>query len=211
MKPAQRRTLWIAGAAIGLGAVFLLVRKRQAPRGAFIIGGKAVPTGAPVATWAETGLAFPGLRKRKETRGVVLHWSGNPSETATPEFTYRTLVDRGLSVQLSLARDGTFWQFADLDDRASHAGDANEAFIGIEIVGKGDFTQAQMKSLLAGLETILSHYQVPWIVGRPRVLSASELQTFRGILGHYMVSGDKLDPGHALMYAVATRSTTLVG
>jgi hypothetical protein len=205
------KQLALLGGGVALAALLL---RPSGPQGAFIIGGKLVPVAAPVLPWTETGMVFSGLRSRTSTSGVLLHFSGSPA--ATPASTYRTLVQRGLSVHLALGKDGTFYQFCDLNARCVHANEANNTFIGIEISGDGNYSAAQVKSLFAALPVILQAYDLPWQVPMSggdvatRVLPWASLASFRGILGHYMVSGDKVDPGVALMRAVAARNPGLV-
>ena len=205
------------GVGVGVGAAWLLTRG-SAPftegSGAFIFGDQSVPTEAPVRNWHETGMGFGGLRDRKRTRGVVLHFSGSP--VGSPSSTYRTLIQRNLSVQLALGRDGVFYQFCDLNARGIHANIANDDFLGIEISGDGHYTAAQVKSLFAGLKTILRYYGLPWAVPMSGgsvvtgVLPKFEFLSFSGIIGHYMVNPEKTDPGVNLMQAVATRDPSYV-
>jgi hypothetical protein len=72
------------------------------------------------------------------------------------------------------------------------------------------FTAAQMRSLLELTQVICAHYDLPLDVPRDpdgavltRVLSEPEFESFRGVLGHYMLTRRKRDPGLALMRAVA--------
>lgn len=203
-----------AGAAGLLALMLMQSRQPTIPGAGFIIGGKRYPSQARVQTWDETGMGFSGLADRKSTRGVVLHFSG--SAAATPKSIYNTLVQRKLNVQLALGRDGTFVQFCDLNKRCSHATYANATYLGIEIAGDGkSYTPAQMQGLFQGLTTILGAYKLPWRVPTrddqvvTGVLSTAEFNAFTGILGHYMIEGDKQDPGVPLMTAVATRNLSI--
>lgn len=200
---------------VGAGLLALTLLPQKAGGSGFIIGGKFAPSVARVQTWEETGMFFPGLKDRKTTRGVVLHFSG--SAAATPKSVYNTLVSRNLNVQLSLGRDGVFSQFCDLNKRCVHANEANDSYLGIEICSDGkSYTREQVTSLLAGLRTILGAYGLPWQVPTRNgqlvtgVLTGAEFNAFRGILGHYMVSNEKTDPGVPLMRAVAAQSASLV-
>ena len=116
-----------------------------------IVNGREVGCDAPVVPWEQSGLRFDGLRTRKETRAVVLHWTGGNG--LAPQV-YRTLRTRknergrvlGLSVQFVIEPNGTIYQFCDASARCQHAGSiddtnhdglqesANACTVGVEIV-----------------------------------------------------------------------------
>ncbi len=71
---------------------------------------------------------------RRQVRLFVIHYDAVGTSTRC----FRALHDRrGLSVHFMLDLDGTVYQTLDLRERAFHAGDANDASIGVEIAQVG--------------------------------------------------------------------------
>jgi hypothetical protein len=112
----------------------------EPPAGEYlIVAGERVRIPFPVVTWDEPGgLSFygcKGWRRRRDPSGrhvslLVLHWDGCTSSHQC----FNVLLSRGLSVQLMLDGDGTFYQALDLAEaRAWHAGKANERSVGLEV------------------------------------------------------------------------------
>lgn len=210
---------------------------------------------------AESGWTLPDLR-RVATQ-FVLHYD----VCGTSRQCFKILQDkRDLSVHFLLDVDGTIYQTLDLQERAWHAGAANDRAVGIEIAHIGaypapghpvmrswydededglrvtfpkwmtelgirtpdfvarperselleaeihgkrywqhDFTAEQNRALaklVAGLHRVL---EIP--LDHPRdadgalrydALDETELQDFRGVLGHWHVTTNKTDPGPAM-------------
>lgn len=114
----------------------------RAPEGtdAFRVDGRRIAVdGVRVIDWTEEGgLSFYSAPKvsystrSKAPNLSVLHWS----VTATAHQAFNVLIARGLSVQLVLDDDGTFYQCGDLVTmQAWHAGVVNGRSFGIEIAG----------------------------------------------------------------------------
>lgn len=180
---------------------------------------------APNAVDGRTlGLWFSDLPTRITTRKVVLHWTGGESPAAR---VYRTLVNRGLSIHFVVERDGRIVQMAPLVARAAHAGSlVNADSVGIEIVNAGtvlstahpsrpvkvgrihgravryaDFLPAQYEAVERLVIWLLARFSLPEIVATPTTIfpSTETLRSFRGVVGHYQISTNKLDPGPALL------------
>ena len=129
---------------------------------------------------------------------------------------------RKLGVEFSIYADGTLWQhcdpvFVDTFD----AGFFNRPSAGVEIVNRGlapafprvpreaydakingkpvkflKFTDAQMLSYVALCNTLCAALDIPRVVPwQRRVMSGQELASFSGVLGHFHLTTDKLDPG----------------
>jgi hypothetical protein len=205
---------------------------------------------------------------REDLAAVVRQFVVHYDVCGTSRQCFKILQDkRGLSVHFMLDVDGTIYQTLDLKERASHAGAANDASIGVEVAHIGaypapghpvmrswygadedglrvtypkwmtelgirtpgyvprpatpelhegeihgkrawmhDYTKEQHEALarLTGaLSRILPgiRLEVPRDgAGRPRrdALSEAERRGFAGVLGHYHLSTNKIDPGPAL-------------
>lgn len=178
-----------------------------------IIGGKHHAVGRHVRTWHETGLHFGGRSKRRDTRYVVLHWTGGSG--LAPQV-FRTLVNARNAYHIVVDPDGTATQFMDLDRIGTHAQGANLASIGISLVNPANqlpstagvrreqlrevihgkervysaFTVAQVLTALRLCEVITAAYGLPWAVPMrdgdvlPTSMSTKELESWRGICGH---------------------------
>lgn len=78
-----------------------------------------------------------------------------------------------------------------------------------QAVNATTFTAAQTRSLLELTRVICARYELPVAVPMEggdvlaRVLTEPEFEEFYGVLGHYMLTRGKRDPGLALMRAVA--------
>lgn len=83
-----------------------------------------------------------------------------------------------------------------------------EEIHGVELV-QTTFTAAQVVTLLELTRAICGHYGLPLAVPMEhgdvfaRVMTEPEFLAFHGVLGHYMLTRGKRDPGLALMRAVA--------
>ena len=187
--------------------------------GEVVAGGRPIKIDAAVKTWHETGLGFPALGLRTETRAVGLHWTGGVGGAAP---VYRTLGTRKLSVQFCIDVDGVVYQFADASARASHIGTANGWCVGIEICNPANgrapgretyqehvqgrsfacsyFYPAQVASARALVTALCGFYGLPYAAPASTVaLSAADLKTVRGVIGHFHVTTRKVDPGTRLL------------
>lgn len=201
-----------------------------------VAGGKEVACEVPVIGWEASGLAFPGLRKRRATDLVTGHWTGGDGGAAQ---VHDTLTKAKVSVHFLIEPDGTAYQYCDADMLCAHAEGMNTRAVGIEMVNAaGDearpgrqllketirgvervytsFTAAQMHSWLALTKALTTHYGLPYDVPRtasgdvdPDELSAEALAAFRGVLGHYHWSPvkKKQDCGIAPLRAIAALQT----
>lgn len=166
--------------------------------------------------WQQTKMFFP-LPLRAETRAVVLHWTGG---TGNPARVFQTLQSRKLSVQFCVSAEGQVWQYCDATARAQHASGANAWAVGIELcspayapiapIGREHvtdtihgravkyltFTQAQIDATRVLVRVLCELYDLPYQApAETTVLSAEELATVQGVLGHFHVSPRKNDPG----------------
>jgi len=152
---------------------------------------------------------FSGLAQRDTTRAVCLHWTGG--RRGGPAV-FRTLKQRGLSVQFCVDADGQIWQFCDASMRCSHATGANSWSCGVEIVNPaqsgqtaGDaprvvvverihghdtqhttFTAEQVTAVLALTETLCKAYGLPLAVpmdGRGVLATAAKSNLLDGFRG----------------------------
>ena len=184
-----------------------------------IVSGKAVKIGTPVRVWHETKLGFPAIGARTETRAVGLHWTGGVGGAAQ---VYRTLNERRLSVQFCVDVDGVIWQFADASARAAHIGSANGWCVGIEIcnpaspkaIGREMYTEhvqgskfecsyfypAQVTATRVLVTKLCEAYGLPYEAPEEtHALTAGQLATVRGVVGHFHVTTRKVDPGVRLL------------
>ena len=100
--------------------------------GYVIAGGREVLCDAPVVLWEQSGLYFPALGKRTETRCVVLHHTGGSGLAPQVHRTLKTRTnDRGkplgLSVHFCVEPNGTVYQYCDADRRCAHAGSVDDS------------------------------------------------------------------------------------
>jgi N-acetyl-anhydromuramyl-L-alanine amidase AmpD len=199
---------------------------------AILIDGHPHYVGREVRVWTETGLEFPALGKRTETRAVVVHHTGGEGDAAQ---VHRVLKGRGLSVQFFIDHLGIIHQFTDASARASHAGTANGWSCGIEVQNRANanavqrgikrevvlerihgkeakrttFLPEQVVSVLALVEVLCKAYGLPMEVP----LTGSDVSAtvipnpamFRGVIGHLHLKATKVDPGLAILRAVAAR------
>ena len=174
----------------------------------------------PVDSWGGTGLHFPGLGRRTETRAVGIHWTGGRGHA---EQVYDTLQQRKLSVQFCIDIDGTIYQFCDASDRAEHIGTANGWCVGIEICNPADgqdnsretyrevihgrafrcsyFHPVQVIAARKLTQTLCTAYGLPFQAPMASTV-VPDLSTFRGVLGHFHVTRRKPDPGVRILRAI---------
>lgn len=97
--------------------------------GARVAAGEAPVRGPPLDDWTLDGL-------REIVDQFVIHYDA----AATSRQCFKVLHDiRGLSVHFLLDVDGTIYQTLDLQERAWHAGPANDRSIGVEIANIGAY------------------------------------------------------------------------
>ena len=102
---------------------------------------------------------FGKLPKRKRTELIVIHHTC----TSTPARTRAALKKEGCSTHFEVDRDGTIYQYADLDRRCSHCGSLNCASVGIDITHAKDdgWTDAQIKSAKELFEYLSKKLNIP--------------------------------------------------
>jgi len=128
--------------------------------------------------------------------------------------------ERGLSVQFMLDIDGTIYQTLDLKEAAWHATKANGRSIGIEIANIGAFSpggidsprvarwykaDASLIKLTAALCKTFPKLRCDYprdAQGKllPAKLADDAYNQYNGILGHYHVQTNKIDPGPAFQW-----------
>ena len=192
----------------------------EVPRGCLVFGGVPWPCAVATKLWVHEGLEFKtgasGSRKRGAPPDcLVTHHTGGEE---TPAGLYAVLQERKLGVEFSIYADGTLWQHCDpVYVDTFDAGFFNRRSAGVEIVNKGlapassrqprleyrargftylRYTAAQMVSYLALCDTFCAALKVPKrIPAHDNLMSARELENFKGVLGHYHLDPQKNDPG----------------
>jgi N-acetyl-anhydromuramyl-L-alanine amidase AmpD len=188
---------------------------------AILIDGHPHYVGREVRVWTETGLAFPALGKRTETRAVVVHHTGGEGDA---KQVHRVLKERGLSVQFFIDHLGIIHQFADASARANHAGNANGWSCGIEIQNRANANPTQrgikrevvierihgkeakrttllpeqVTSAIALVEVLCKAYGLPMEVPLAGADVASTV-----VPGHLHLKATKIDPGLVVLRAIA--------
>lgn len=163
----RARLLIAAGCLLPAGCRTPSAPRSTAPAGTeIIVAGKGFPAGTRVVTWLEPG-GFNAYATRKPLYGrrpsakgkkdrdptvrelqrqvdqFVLHYDGG----GLSRICFDVLQKRGLSVHFLLDVDGTIYQTLDLQERAWHAGTANDRSIGVEIANLGAYPPAEAKVL----------------------------------------------------------------
>jgi N-acetyl-anhydromuramyl-L-alanine amidase AmpD len=177
---------------------------------------------------------FSGLARRTETRAVCLHWTGGrrggPAVFRTlqtrglsvqfnvdPDGTIWQFCDAAL--RCSHASGANSWSIGIEMTNPAQAkqafGDAPRAVVVESIHGQDvqhtTFTVEQVTSAIALVETLCKAYGLPLAVpmdGRAVLSTAmtkAQQDTFRGVCGHLNLTTRKIDPGLAILRAVAAR------
>lgn len=197
---------------------------------AILVRGEPVYCASDVRVWPETGLGFPALSRRTETRAVVLHWTGG---VRGARAVHETLSQRRLSVHFVIDTEGVVWQMADADVACAHAGgpkavlSANPWSVGVEIVSPGTlrapgwtyapesihgrvvdvarFRDAQIRAANEICDALCRAYGLPmtWPTGPAVAWTRDVLSTYRGVLGHCHVAPHKQDPGNTIWRRLA--------
>lgn len=103
---------------------------------AIIVRGEPVFVDADVRTWHEHGLEFRGRRARRETRAVVLHWTGGEGGATDVFGVLRARKPDPLSVQFFVDQLGVIWQFCDAVALCAQCQGANAWSVGVEIANR---------------------------------------------------------------------------
>lgn len=167
-------------------------------------------------------------RVRKEpARFVVWHTTGGEGGA---KRVHDTLMLRGLSIHFTVDHDGKIVQQADLDTVTFHAGKHNAHSIGIEVRNKllapphaktprdaflgtvhgREFrflalSTAALESCRVLRDELSRRLSIPRATCRElRVLTAEEIEAFRGHLGHLHLTTRKIDPGPELLRWLAS-------
>jgi len=166
-------------------------------------------------------------RLRRVVDQVVIHYDSIGSSAGCFEI----LRKRGLSAHFLIDTDGTIYQTLDLRERAWHAGVANSRSVGIEVAHPGvtmepapgsvrgeiqyrvlyqkPFTDAQyaaLADLLAALRRVFPRVALDY-PHETGLLGPERFAAFKGVLGHYHVSREKVDPGPAFDWRRLMRET----
>ncbi len=163
-------------------------------------------------------LRFTGKPRTQPIRGVVVHYTGGEGSA---QQVYNVLKSRGLSVHYHIDQKGRVTQYAPYDVVCLHAGPANHWSVGIEVscVGHGvqnprwprtrypdeihgkkvrqaRFYPEQQAALNELVTYLCDELELPREVAPgSTLLSSWDLSRFRGVLGHFHLSRNKLDPG----------------
>lgn len=103
---------------------------------------------------------FNGLRARPQTRWIVIHHTC----TATPAQTRKELKRKGYSTHFEVDRDGTIYQYADLDRMCSHCGSGNFQSIGVDLthLKDADWPQVQLDAAERLFRWLSDELGIPW-------------------------------------------------
>jgi N-acetyl-anhydromuramyl-L-alanine amidase AmpD len=177
---------------------------------------------------------FSGLGRRESTRAVCLHWTGGrrggPAVFRTLQvrgLSVQFNIDADgtiwqfcdAALRCSHATGANSWSIGvEMTNPAQPkqaTGDAPRAVVVESIHGQDvqhtTFTAAQVTAALALVDTLCQAYGLPLAVpmdGRDvlsTVMPKAQLDTFRGVMGHLHTTRRKLDPGIAILRAVAAR------
>ena len=144
---------------------------------------------------------------------VVLHytWGAKWSDLDT-------LISNRASSHLYITVNGDIYWLVSFENAAWHAGinpvlapkraariRPNERSVGIEIEGKGDFTEEQYRALEVALPPILKRFSIPLALPPDPLLGCDPrhpdpypiefFDGFRGLLAHGNIHKSKVDPG----------------
>lgn len=200
--------------------------------GSVLVDGREVRCQAVVKR--DPRFTFYGLAKRESTRAVVLHWTGGrrggPAVFRTlqtrglsvqfsidPDGMIWQFCDAAL--RCSHATGANSWSIGiEMTNPAQPKqafGDAPRAVVVESIHGRDvrhtTFTADQMTAALALVEALCKAYGLPLAVpmdGRDvlgTVMGKEQMATFRGVCGHLNLTARKIDPGIAILRAVAAR------
>lgn len=114
-------------------------------RSDILVSGKTVPIDAPVIGIEDSGLSFPRIAYRKETRYLAFHWTASENR---PEQIVRNMISRKTSVHFIVEPGGIIYQTADASVRCSHiaavvdnevrpAKVGSDFAVGVEMVNRG--------------------------------------------------------------------------
>ena len=200
--------------------------------GTIIVSGNPFPCAAEVIGWHDSGLSFPVPKRRAHTDLVVEHWTGGENDAPGVHHTLRSrnlsvqfFVNAFGVVYQFCDATALCAQARGVNDRSvgieiQNRADREPIVRGIkrelvveEIHGvratRTTFLPAQITAVLHLTEALCAAYHLPFevpMVGNDVVstaLSPTALESFRGVIGHYHVTREKVDPGLVLMRAIA--------
>lgn len=111
----------------------------------------------------KTYLGFFGkLKSLKNPTAIVIHHTC----TSSPAKTRSTLKKQGYSTHFEVDKDGTVYQYANLNELCAHCGSANSHCIGIDVTHLKDakFTDAQIQSCKKLVEWLCVQLDIPQVV-----------------------------------------------
>lgn len=200
-----------------------------------IVAGQYVECDVPIVSWRERPqLAFKGLRHRPETRAVILHHTAGEGDASQVHrtLTQRRLSVHfhvghtgavtqyaDCEARASHAGHANGWSIGiEIQNRGntSPVQSGIKRALVVERIHGVDVTHttilpAQVTSVLALLETLCTAYELPFKVPMfgtdvlATVLAPTFLEQWRGVLGHMHVAREKVDPGLAVLRAVAAQ------
>ncbi len=105
---------------------------------------------------------FGLLPKRAKTRAVVIHHTC----TTSPAKTREVLRKKGCSTHFEVDKDGTIYQYADLDRRCAHASAYNNRSIGVDIThaAGAEFPRVQLLAARKLLDWLACEFRLPRVV-----------------------------------------------
>lgn len=205
--------------------------------GFIVAGGRQIEVPELVVeTWRyQPKLGFPRMRPRKETRAVVAHWTGGVGKheqvfrtLVERNLSVHFVVDpdgscfQHCDADMLAAHCKGANQFSVGIEIVNPATTSNvetpprtllrENIHGVDITYTA-FYPAQVKAALLLVQALCAHYElpvdVPMVGGdvASTVLPATQLASYRGVLGHLHVSPQKTDCGLMLLRAVHALQT----
>jgi N-acetylmuramoyl-L-alanine amidase len=144
---------------------------------------------------------------------IVLHWTGIPTLEATFDlFNPSVLPGRAdlqaasrlnTSVPFLVDRDGTIFRLLPDTAFARHCIGLNYCAIGIENIGNGDLTKAQINANVQLVRYLKRHYNIEYLIGHYEYKDFIGTSLWKETDPNYLTV--KTDPGESFMRKVRSR------
>ncbi len=146
---------------------------------------------------------------------IVLHWTGDPSLQSVFNFLYppvlkgrpdieQSPVDVNVSAQFLVDRDGRIYQLMPSNWMARHIIGLNNIAIGIENVGTGNLTQAQVTANAALIRYLAQQYpSIRYLIGHYEYGRFKDTALWQEKDPNYFTH--KVDPGPQFMRAIRSK------